>query len=126
MLATEKPSTKPEAGRKRASPECGFGYRSKARQTLRVDLSNATCEVQSFYPISTPLDIARPIRLPRRFLLWSKWLPAGGERDFRGERRTNDQRVSSTDPDVCRYRKGPGREARLYFMSRDLMENRNG
>ena len=49
-----------------------------------------------------------------------------GERDFRGERRKNDTHASTTDPDARLYRKGPGKEARLYFMGHALMENRNG
>ena len=49
-----------------------------------------------------------------------------GERDFHGERRTNDTHVSTTDPDARLYRKGPGKEARLCFMGHALMENRNG
>jgi transposase len=49
-----------------------------------------------------------------------------GERDFRGEARTNDTHVSTTDPDARLYRKGPGKEARLCFIGHALMENRNG
>src|SRR5271169_5953889 len=49
-----------------------------------------------------------------------------GERDFHGERRTNDTHASTTDPDAHLYRKGPGKEARLCFIGHALMENRNG
>jgi transposase len=49
-----------------------------------------------------------------------------GEQDFHGERRTNDTHSSITDPDARLYRKGPGKEARLYFLGHALMENRNG
>jgi transposase len=49
-----------------------------------------------------------------------------GGRDFRGEPRTNDTHVSTTDPDARLYRKGPGKEARLCFIGHALMENRNG
>jgi transposase len=49
-----------------------------------------------------------------------------GERDFHGERRTNDTHASSTDPDARLYRKGRGKEAKLSFMGHALMENRNG
>ena len=49
-----------------------------------------------------------------------------GERNFRGEPRTNDTHVSTTDPDARLYRKGPGKEARLCFIGHALMENRNG
>jgi transposase len=53
-------------------------------------------------------------------------LGRNGEQDFRGERRTNETHVSTTDPDARLYRKGPGKEARLCFIGHALMENRNG
>jgi IS5 family transposase len=46
--------------------------------------------------------------------------------DFRGEQRTNDTHVSTTDPEALLARKGPGREAKLCFAGHVLMENRNG
>ncbi len=49
-----------------------------------------------------------------------------GERDFRGERRSNDTHACTTDPDARLFRKGPGKEAKLCFMGHALMENRNG
>jgi transposase len=49
-----------------------------------------------------------------------------GERDFHGERRSNDTHASTTDPDARLYRKGRGKEAKLAFMGHALMENRNG
>jgi IS5 family transposase len=49
-----------------------------------------------------------------------------GERDFRGERRSNDTHACTTDPDARPFRKGPGKEAKLCFMGHALMENRNG
>jgi transposase len=57
--------------------------------------------------------------------------PAGGrgrnaERDFHGEKRTNQTHASTTDPDARLYRKGTGKEARLCHMGHLLMENRNG
>ena len=58
--------------------------------------------------------------------------PAGGgggrnaERDFHGEKRTNDSHASSTDPDARLCRKGRGKEAKLCHMGHLLMENRNG
>ena len=56
--------------------------------------------------------------------------PAGGgsnaERDFHGEKRSNDTHASTTDPDARLYHKGAGREAKLCFMGHALMENRNG
>jgi transposase len=49
-----------------------------------------------------------------------------GERDFHGEKRSNDTHASSTDPEAKLYRKGNGRESKLCFMGHILMENRNG
>ena len=49
-----------------------------------------------------------------------------GERDFHGERRTNDTHASTTDPEARLYRKGRGKEAKLSFMGHLLMENRHG
>jgi transposase len=55
---------------------------------------------------------------------------AGGgrnaERDFHGEKRTNETHASTTDPDARLYRKGRGKEAKLCHMGHLLMENRNG
>ena len=56
--------------------------------------------------------------------------PEGGgrnpERDFHGQKRKNDTHESSTDPEARLYRKGRGKEARLYYMGHVLMENRHG
>jgi transposase len=49
-----------------------------------------------------------------------------GERDFHGEKRSNDTHASTTDPEAKLYRKGNGRESKLCFMGHILMENRNG
>jgi Transposase DDE domain len=49
-----------------------------------------------------------------------------GERDFRGEKRSNESHASTTDPDARLYRKGNGRESVLCYMGHALMENRNG
>ncbi|MBM3488768.1 MAG: IS5 family transposase, partial [Alphaproteobacteria bacterium] len=57
--------------------------------------------------------------------------PAGGgggrnaERDFRGQKRSNETHASTTDPDARLYRKGDGQSSRLCFMGHLLMENRN-
>jgi transposase len=55
--------------------------------------------------------------------------PTGGrnaERDFRGEKRSNQTHASVSDPDAKLYRKGEGQSSRLCFMGHVLMENRNG
>ena len=49
-----------------------------------------------------------------------------GERDFRGETRSNETHASTTDPDARLYRKGNGQESRLCYMGHVLMENRHG
>lgn len=49
-----------------------------------------------------------------------------GERDFRGEKRSNETHQSTTDPEARLYRKGNGQESRLCYMGHALMENRNG
>jgi transposase len=49
-----------------------------------------------------------------------------GERNFRGEARSNDTHESTTDPDAKLLRKGNGQPAKLCFMGHALMENRNG
>jgi transposase len=49
-----------------------------------------------------------------------------GERDFHGERRSNETHRSTSDPEAHLYRKGNGRESRLCYMGHALMENRHG
>ncbi len=49
-----------------------------------------------------------------------------GERDFRGEKRSNETHGSTTDPDARLYRKGHGQESKLCYLGHALMENRNG
>jgi transposase len=49
-----------------------------------------------------------------------------GERDFHGERRTNETHRSVTDPEARLLRKGKGKEAKLAFLGHLLMENRHG
>jgi transposase len=48
------------------------------------------------------------------------------ERNFKGEKRSNETHASTTDPDAQLYRKGNGQSSRLCFMGHILMENRNG
>ena len=49
-----------------------------------------------------------------------------GERDFHGERRSNETHASTTDPEAKLYKKGRGKEAKLSYMGHALMENRHG
>jgi len=51
---------------------------------------------------------------------------AGGDRDFKGERRRNDTHASTTDPEAKLLRKGPGKEAKLSFTGHALMDDRHG
>ena len=46
--------------------------------------------------------------------------------DFRGEKRSNATRASTSDADAMLYRKGPGMEAKLCYIGHGLMENRSG
>lgn len=46
--------------------------------------------------------------------------------DFRGEKRSNETHVSSTDPESKIYTKSNGVAAKLNYMGHVLMENRNG
>ena len=48
-----------------------------------------------------------------------------GERDFHGEKRSNETHASVTDPDARLYRKGPGQPAKLAYLGHVLMENRH-
>lgn len=48
------------------------------------------------------------------------------ERDFHGEKRSNDTHASSTDPDARLFKKARGQAARLCHMGHLLMENRHG
>jgi hypothetical protein len=48
------------------------------------------------------------------------------EVNFHGQKRSNEAHASRTGPQARLYRKGPGKEAKLYFMGHALMENRSG
>src|ERR1700745_2413222 len=55
--------------------------------------------------------------------------PSGGrngERDFQGEKRSNDTHASTSDPEARLYRKGKGKEAKLSYIGNALTENRHG
>ena len=51
---------------------------------------------------------------------------AGGDRNFKDERRRHDAHASATDPEVKLLRKALGKEAKLYFAGHALMDNRHG
>src|SRR6202163_3419329 len=51
---------------------------------------------------------------------------AGGDVDFRGEKRKNETHESTTDPDARLFTKSSGSQAQLSYMGHVLMENRNG
>ena len=53
-------------------------------------------------------------------------LGRNGERDFHGEKRSNETHASTTDPDARLARKAAGREAKLAYTGNLLMENRHG
>ena len=48
------------------------------------------------------------------------------ERNFHGEKRSNETHESTTDPEAKLYRKGSGQPAKLCYMGHAFMENRNG
>jgi transposase len=48
------------------------------------------------------------------------------DRNFHGEKRSNETHESTTDPEARLYRKGDGQPARLCYMGHALMENRHG
>jgi transposase len=48
------------------------------------------------------------------------------ERNFRGDKRSNETHASVTDPDARLYRKSNGQRSRLCYMGHLLIENRNG
>ncbi len=53
--------------------------------------------------------------------------PGGNaERNFHGEKRSNETHQSTTDPEARLYRRGDGQPAKLCYMGHALMENRNG
>jgi IS5 family transposase len=49
-----------------------------------------------------------------------------GERDFRGEKRSNETHASTTDPDARLYKKAEGQASKLCHMGHVMMENRSG
>jgi transposase len=51
---------------------------------------------------------------------------AGGDVDFKGEKRKNQTHQSTTDPDARMWTKSRGSEAKLSYMGHVMMENRNG
>lgn len=46
--------------------------------------------------------------------------------NYHGQKRSNETHESVTDPEARLYRKGKGKEARLYYTAHVLSENRNG
>ena len=52
--------------------------------------------------------------------------PSNPSVDFRGERLRNETHRSKTEPKARLMRNGKGKEAKLVFMGRALMENRKG
>jgi transposase len=49
-----------------------------------------------------------------------------GERDFHGEKRSNETHASTTDPDARLYKKAEGQASKLCHMAHVMMENRHG
>jgi len=89
--------------------------RQMSRDHFSVDgtLIDAWASMKSFRPKDHPGDHENG---PGR----------NAERDFRGEKRSNETHVSATDPDARLYKKADGQPSRLCFVGTALMENRNG
>jgi len=51
---------------------------------------------------------------------------ANAERNFHGEKRSNESHRSMTDPEARLYKKGDGQPAKLCYIGHVLMENRHG
>ena len=54
------------------------------------------------------------------------WFWRGRERDFRGEKRSNQTHQSTTDPQARLYRKAHSAESKLSYLGHVVIENRNG
>lgn len=52
--------------------------------------------------------------------------PSNPSVDFRGQKRSNETHVSTTDPEARLYKKAEGQTAKLSYAAHALMENRNG
>ena len=89
--------------------------RQMSRDHFSVDgtLIDAWASMKSFKPKDDSGDVGPDVG-------------RNAERDFHGERRSNDTHASTTDPDARLYKKGNGQPSRLCFVGTALMENRNG
>jgi transposase len=52
--------------------------------------------------------------------------PRNAEKDFKGQKRSNETHQSKTDPEARLYRKGNGQEAKLAHLGHLMTDNRNG
>jgi transposase len=52
--------------------------------------------------------------------------PRNAEKDFKGQKRSNETHQSKTDPEARLYRKGQGQEAKLAHLGHLMTDNRNG
>jgi transposase len=88
--------------------------RQMSRDHFSVDgtLIDSWASMKSFKPKDDPGNDDGPGR--------------NAERDFRGQRRSNETHASTTDPDARLYKKAGGQPSRLCFVGTALMENRNG
>ena len=90
-------------------------------------LIEAWASMKSFKPKAAS-DAAHPPDAPPEGPPSAPPAPPQGrnaERDFHGEKRSNDTHASTTDPDCRLYRKSKGQGAKLCFIGHALMENRN-
>ena len=102
---------------------CGFLAAVLADQLVRPLLSDehfpvdgtlieAWASIKSFHPRDGSGEPPTPGR--------------NGERDFHGEKRSNETHATVTDPDARLYKKAPGQAAKLCHVGHVVMENRHG
>lgn len=89
------------------------GWVSDEHFTVDGTLLEAWASHKSFVPKSDPPSDDPPVG-------------RNAEKDFRGEKRSNETHASRTDPDARLAKKGAGQGARLAYNANVLMENRNG
>jgi len=115
------------------SADFASAYSDIGRPSIAPERLIRALLLQAFYSVRSERQLMEQIEA---WASMKSFRPKGGddgggagrnaERDFHGEKRSNETHESTTDADARLYRKGNGRESRLCFMGHALMENRNG
>jgi len=115
------------------SADFASAYSDIGRPSIAPERLIRALLLQAFYSVRSERQLMEQIEA---WASMKSFRPKGGddgggagrnaERDFHGEKRSNETHESTTDEDARLYRKGNGRESRLCFMGHALMENRNG